>query len=73
MNTYPNAATEAPQDPEETEPLTTPPLEPEEKPIVVRDHGVESDEEQDVDKAAGDEGIDDDAGDDFDKNNTDEK
>jgi hypothetical protein len=60
MNTSPTSASEAPPDPAKTEPLITPPpLEPEEKPIVVRDHGVDTDEEHDLDKAAGDEGIDD--------------
>lgn len=35
------------------------PLEPEEKPVIVRDHGIDADEEHDIDTAAGDEGIDD--------------
>lgn len=67
MNKSPHAALDDPPDPEKTEPVTPPPpLEPEETPIVVRDHGVETDEAHDIDKAAGDEGIDDDMGDDFD-------
>lgn len=44
------------------------PLEPEKKPLIVRDHGVDTDEAHDIDTAAGDEGIDDEAGDDFDNN-----
>lgn len=54
--------------PEKPEPpLTPPPLEPEEAPVIVHDHGTDTDEEHDIDKTAGDEGIDDDEGDDFDK------
>ncbi len=74
MNTSPTAATDNPPLPEKTDPLITPPpLEPEEKPIVVRDHGTDTDEEHDIDTAAGDEGIDDEAGDDFDNNRGREK
>ena len=56
----PTAAADTPPTPQKTEPpLTPPPLEPEEKPIIVRDHGTDTDEEHDIDTAAGDEGIDD--------------
>ena len=66
MNTSSSTALETPPDPEKTEPIITPPpLEPEEKPIIVRDHGTDTDEEHDIDKAAGDEGIDDEEDDDL--------
>jgi hypothetical protein len=56
----PTAAADTPPLPEKPEPpITPPPLEPEEKPIIVRDHGVDTDEEHDIDTAAGDEGSDD--------------
>ncbi len=56
----PTAAADTPPLPEKPEPpITQPPLEPEEKPIIVHDHGVDTDEEHDIDTAAGDEGIDD--------------
>jgi len=55
-------------DPQKTQPIITPPpLEPEERPSIVHDHGVDTDEEHDIDLAAGDEGIDDNTGDDFDQ------
>lgn len=50
-----------------------PPLKPEEKPIVVHDHGMGTGKRHDIDTAAGDEGIDDEVGDDFDNNGGREK
>lgn len=56
-------------DPRRSQPIITPPpLLPEEMPVIVHDHGVDADEEHDIDLAAGDEGIDDNGGDDFDQN-----
>ena len=63
----PTAAADKPPLPEKPEPpLTPPPLEPEEKAVIVHDHGMGTPKRHHIDKAAGDEGIDDEVGDDFD-------
>ena len=55
----PTAAAEDQPLPEKPEPPLTPPLEPEEKPVIVHDHGFGTGKKHDIDTAAGDEGIDD--------------
>lgn len=63
MSTAPSYASDNPPPPPKVEPpLTQPPLEPEEKPIVV--HDMRGPSKKDGDETAGDEGIDDDEGDD---------